>query len=131
MGDLANSVTRCLADVVGLTLRGVVIRALYGEIVDRGERVDPELYVGGEVRLDCESRSVFVGWVQNEGWPVRCFIGVRAESLFRRDSTLVEWDVGALDPWRRCIGQRLLAARVFTIDGTPHVVEFSFDAESF
>lgn len=131
MGDLAKSVTRSLTDTLGVPLRRVVVRALDGEISHRGELTDPQLCVGGEVRLDFEDHSVFVSWVQDEGWPVFCSIGVRPESLFMQDSTLVDWDVSDLAPWSQCIGQRLLAARVFVIDETPHVVEFSFNGEAF
>lgn len=131
MGDLAKSVTRSLADTIGEPLSRVVIRALDGEISNRDEFTDPRLYIGGEVRLDFEGQSVFVSWVQNEGWPSFCSIGVRSESLFMRDSTLVDWDVTDLPPWSECIGQRLLAGRVFEIDETPQVVEFSFDSQTF
>ena len=131
VGDLAKSVTRSLADVVGVPLRRVVIRTLDGEISNRDELTDPWLHIGGEVRLDFEAQPVFVSWVQKEGWPVFCSIGVRSESLFMRDSTLVDWDVGNLVPWSMCIDQHLLAARVFTIDETPQVVEFSFDGQDF
>ncbi len=131
MGDLANSVTRRLADTIGLFLRRVVIRAFDGEIIDRQELTDPQLYVAGEVRLEFASRTVFVSWVQNEGWPVFCSIGVRSESLFLADATLVDWDVGDLEPWRKCVGRRLLGARVFSMEETPHVVEFSFDGQAF
>jgi hypothetical protein len=121
MGDLANSVT----------LRRAVVRALEGEISECAEFTDPQLYVGGEVRLDFEGQSVFVSWVQNEGWPDFCSIGVRPESHFRQDSTLVDWDVSDLPPWSKCVGRRLLTARVFAIDETPQVVEFSFDGQGF
>ncbi|MEZ5989271.1 MAG: hypothetical protein R3F30_09150 [Planctomycetota bacterium] len=47
-----------------------------------------------------------------------------------QDSTLVDWEVSGLEPWSKCAGQRLIAARVFAIDETPHVVEFSFDGQS-
>jgi hypothetical protein len=56
---------------------------------------------------------------------------VRPESLFKPDSTLVDWDVGDLDPWRECIGQRLVTARVFALEKTPTVVELSFGDQGF
>ena len=102
MGDLAESVTRSLAGAIGGALRRVVIRALDGEISNQVDLTDPQLHVGGEVRLDFEDRSVFVSWVQNEGWPVTCSIGVRPSSLFKQDSTLVDWDVGSSS----CLGAR-------------------------
>jgi hypothetical protein len=131
VGDLGKSVTRSLADAIGVRLRRVVIRAFDGEIGDRDRFANPQLYIGGEVRLDFESQSVFVSWAENDGWPDHFSIGVRSKSLFIQDSTLVDWDVGDLEPWSECTGQRLLAARVFAIDETPHVVEFSFDGQSF
>lgn len=131
MGDLAKSVTRSLSGATGEALRRIVVRALDGEIRHRDELTDGRLYIGGEVRLDFEGQSLFVSWVQNEGWPVSCSIGVRPESLFVRDARLVDWDVGDLLPWSECLGQRLLAGRVFAIDETPQVVELSFGSKGF
>ncbi len=131
MGDLAESVTRSLSDVAGGTLRRVVLRALNGEVADRDEFDDPKLYIGGEVRLEFESQSVFVSWAENDGWRDHFSIGVRPESLFAPHATLCDWDVSDLDPWRRCVGQRLRAARVFVFGETPHVVELVFDGQSF
>ena len=131
MGDLAKSVTCALANTIGVPLQQVVVRALGGEISHRDELADPLLYIGGEVRLDFEGHSVFVSWAQSEGWPVFCSIGVRPETFFAQNSTLVDWVVSDLDHWSGCVGQRLLAGRVFAIDDTPHVVEFSFEGQAF
>lgn len=130
MGDLAQRVTRLLSDVADATLRRVVIRALDGEIADRAGLTTPEFYIGGEIRLEFESQSVFVSWTENDGWPDHFSIGVRPESLFAPDATLRDWDVSDLNPWSKCIGQRLLSARVFAIGETPHVVELSFGSQS-
>lgn len=126
MGDLAQSVTRPLSRVLGSTLRRVVIRTLDGEVVDRGELADPLLYIGGEVRLEFETESVYVSWESGEGWPDLFSIGVRSESLFVPEATLRDWDVSNMGHWSACTGQRLLAVRVFAVGETPHVVELGF-----
>lgn len=131
MGDLTRSVTAALSGVIGATLRRVVFRALDGEVANWGELTDPRLYIGGEVYLEFEGQSVFVSWVSKDGWLDHFSIGVRPESLFVQNALLLDWDVSDLDPWSKCTGQRLLAVRVFATRETPHVVEFSFDGQSF
>lgn len=130
MGDFDKSVTRSLSEVLGKVLRRVVIRALDGEVADRAEFADPRLYVGGEVHLDFGVDSVFVSWAENDGWPDHFSIGSSCRSWFS-PGALRDWDVSDLDPWSGCTGNPLSGVRVFTIAGTPHVVELSFDGHRF
>jgi hypothetical protein len=115
----------------GATLRRVVIRALEGEFAHRTELQDPELYIGGEVRLEFEGRALFVSWASRDGWESHFSIGVRPESLFVTDATLRDWDVSDLEPWSLCTGQPLQGVRVFALGETPHVVEFGFVDQAF
>lgn len=129
-GDLDRSVVGARRNTIGRTLTEIAVRALDGEIGSRDELADPHLYIGGEVRLRFDdTQDVFVSWVQNDGWEVFCSIGSKATSYFTPDS-LQEWDTADLDPWSQCLGTRLSSARVFGIDRTPHIVEFSFETAS-
>ena len=133
MGDLAKCVTRSLSEVVGLSLRRVVIRALDGEVVDRVEFADPRLYIGGEVHLDFggeSGESVFLSWAEDAGWPDHFSIGASSKSWFS-PGALRDWDVSDLDPWSACTGKRLSGVRVFALAETPHIVELSFDGHRF
>jgi len=129
VGDLTECVTRALSAVVGSTLRQVVIRALDGEVADRAELSDPMLCVGGEVRLEFGGRLLFVSWVSCDGWSDHFSIGVRHQSLFVPGALLRDWNVSDLEPWSKCVGKRLRGAKVFSFEGTPHVVELSFDEQ--
>jgi hypothetical protein len=130
MGDLDRSVVGALKKVVGRTLSDIAVPALDGEIGSRHELRDPDLYIGGEVRLRFDdAQDVYVSWVQNQGWPVFCSIGGQAKSHFKPDS-LQEWITSDLEPWTRCLGTQLLSARVLGRDETPHIVEFAFETVS-
>lgn len=126
VGDLARSVTSALSAVAGSELLRVVLRTLDGELTERVELGDPQLYIGGEARLDFAKRSIFVSWAAREGWETHNSIAARTQSLFAPDASLRDWNVSDLTPWSRCIGSPLDAARVFSIHRTPHVVELSF-----
>jgi hypothetical protein len=130
VGHLAKSVTRSLSDVIGASLRRVVIWALDCEVSDLSDFTDPQLNIGGEVCLVFDSQSVFVSWVENDGWPDHFSIGVSSQS-FLSPGVCRDWDVSDLDPWSKCTGQRLSGARVFAIAETPHVVELTFDRHRF
>lgn len=128
VGDLERSVVGALQKVIGGTLSEITVRALDGELGSGDELTDPDLYIGGEVRLRFGSdQNLFVSWVQNHGWPVPCSIGGQTTSLFR-PGALKDWDSSDLEPWRRCLGARLLSARVLGRDETPQIVEFAFES---
>lgn len=127
MGDLDRSVVGALEKVVGRTLSEITVLALDGEIGSRDELTDPDLYIGGEVLLRFDGdQDLVVSWVQNHGWPVFCSIGGQGTSRFE-PGALQDWDTSDLDPWRSCLGTRLLSARVLGCDETPHIVEFAFE----
>ena len=125
MDDLADSASRALSGVIGARLRCVTLRTLPFEVSDESELADPLLYIGGELRLEFELQSVFVSWAENDGWGDHFSIAVRCASHFRADA-LCDLDVSELATWRERVGQPLVAARVFAIDGTPHLVALSF-----
>lgn len=126
MGDLDHAIVSVVETALGRTLSGIFVRSLDGELTSREQLSDPDLYIGGEVRLRFDDEhDLFVSWVQNQGWPVFCSIGARANSHFL-SGALQDWDPSDLEPWCGCIGSALSSARVLGRDGTPHIAELSF-----
>lgn len=127
MGDLDRSVLGALKKVVGRTLSEITVRALDGELGSRDELTDPDLYIGGEVRLRFDGdQDLFVSWTENDGWEDHFSLGGREASHFTTGS-LQEWGTSDLEPWSRCAGTRLSSARILGSDGTPHIVELAFE----
>jgi hypothetical protein len=88
---------------------------------------EPEFYCGGEIELLFSgSRSVFITWDENAGWPDAFSVQTRTVTAFKR-GFLEKWDGSELSTWVPVISKILDGATVFGLNSTPHLLRLEFE----
>lgn len=127
MTNLRQKITGPIERCLSHELREVWYDCLPGE-TDGTNLEYPALYIGGEVRL-CfnKAKNIVISWDENAGWNCHFSLIVAEASVFN-PGTLQAWSATPLHPWSEVMGKRLLSARVYGYDGTPHILRLSFDS---